>query len=64
MFPGYKGGNTTFGATPNPFIPWEEDLYQFRYVNLVPWNYISLSSSQIGLQFDSSTVQSNRRAVS
>jgi hypothetical protein len=50
--PWLKGGNTTFGAQPNPFIPWEEDLYQFRYVNLVPWNYISLSSSQIGLQFD------------
>ncbi len=50
--PWLKGGNTTFGAQGNPFIPWEEDLYQFRYVNLVPWNYISLSSSQIGLQFD------------
>jgi hypothetical protein len=50
--PWLKGGNTTFGAQPNPFIPWEEDLYQFRYVNLVPWNYISLSSSQTGLQFD------------
>jgi len=52
--PWLKGGNTTFGAQGNPFIPWEEDLYQFRYVNLVPWNYISLSSSQIGLQFDGS----------
>jgi hypothetical protein len=50
--PWLKGGNTTFGAQGNPFIPWEEDLYQFRYVNLVPWNYISMSSSQIGLQFD------------
>jgi hypothetical protein len=50
--PWLKGGNTTFGAQPNPFIPWEEDLYQYRFVNLVPWNYISLSSSQIGLQFD------------
>jgi hypothetical protein len=50
--PWIKGGNTTFGAQGNPLIPWEEDLYQFRYVNLVPWNYISLSSSQIGLQFD------------
>jgi hypothetical protein len=47
-----KGANITFGAQPNPFIPWEEDLYQFRYVNLVPWNYISLSSSQVGLQVD------------
>jgi hypothetical protein len=47
-----KGGNVTFGAQPNPFIPWEEDLFQYRFVTLVPWNYISLSSSQIGLQFD------------
>jgi hypothetical protein len=50
--PFLKGGNTTFGAQGNPFIPWEEDLYQFRYVNLVPWNYLGLSSSQIGLGFD------------
>src|ERR1700722_7107829 len=50
--PFLKGGNTTFGAQGNPFIPWEEDLYQYRYVNLVPWNYLGLSSSQIGLQFD------------
>jgi hypothetical protein len=47
-----KGGNVTFGAQGNPFIPWEEDLYQYRFVNLVPWNYVGLSSSQIGLQFD------------
>jgi hypothetical protein len=50
--PWLKGGSSTFGAQGNPFIPWEEDLYQYRFVNLVPWNYISLSSSQIGLQFD------------
>jgi hypothetical protein len=50
--PWLKGGKTTFGSTGNPFIPWEEDLYQYRFVNLVPWNYLSLSSTQIGLQFD------------
>ena len=49
--PRLKGTTITLGAQPNPFIPWEEDLYQFRFVNLVPWNYISLSSSQIGLQW-------------
>lgn len=47
-----KGGNATFGAQPNPFIPWEEDLYQYRYVNMVPWNYVGFSSSQVGLQFN------------
>jgi hypothetical protein len=45
-----KGGNITFGAQPNPFIPWQEDMYQYRFVNLGPWNYVGLSSSQIGLQ--------------
>ena len=45
-----KGGSLTLGAQPNPFIPWEEDLYGYRFVNLGPWNYLGLSSSQIGLQ--------------
>ncbi len=46
-----KGGSVAFGAQPNPFLPWEEDLYQYRFVYLAPWNYVGLSSSQIGLQF-------------
>jgi hypothetical protein len=45
-----KDGNLTLGAQPNPFIPWQEDMYQYRFVNLGPWNYVGLSSSQIGLQ--------------
>lgn len=39
----------TFGQQPNPLIGWEEDLYGYRYVNLAPWNYASLSSTQTGL---------------
>ena len=39
----------TFGAQQNPLISWEEDFGQFRYVYLSPWNYLGLSSSQIGL---------------
>src|SRR6266851_3809737 len=50
--PALKGGTISFGAVPNPFIPWEEDLYGYRFVNLVPWNYLSLSSSQLGLQME------------
>jgi hypothetical protein len=46
-----KGGSVTFGAQQNPFVPWEEDFGQFRYVYLSPWNYVGLSSSQLGLQF-------------
>lgn len=44
-----KGGTLTFGVQPNPLVAWEEDLYGFRYVNLTPWNYTSLSSSQVGI---------------
>jgi hypothetical protein len=50
--PSLKGGNLTIGAQGNPFIPWEEDMYQYRFVNLIPWNYMGFSSSQIGLQMD------------
>jgi hypothetical protein len=45
-----KGNTIAGGALPNVFIPWEEDLFGFRYVTLVPWNYNSLSSSQLGVQ--------------
>ena len=45
-----KGGTATFGAQPNPLLGWEEDFTQYRFVYLSPWNYLGLSSSQIGLQ--------------
>lgn len=38
-----------FGQQGNSFIPWEEDLSGMRYVYLVPWNYLGLSSSQTGI---------------
>jgi hypothetical protein len=38
----------TVGQQYNPLIDWEESLYGFRYVSLVPWNYLSLSSTQTG----------------
>ena len=51
--PMLKGGNVTFGAQPNPFIPWEEDLTRLPLTSISsPWNYLGLSSSQIGLQFN------------
>jgi hypothetical protein len=43
-----KDDKFTFGQQQNPLVDWEENLYGFRYVNLTPWNYLSLSSSQIG----------------
>ena len=39
----------TFGQEQNPLIDWEENLWGFRYTSLVPWNYLSLSSTQVGL---------------
>jgi hypothetical protein len=43
-----KDDKFTFGQEQNPLVDWEENLYGFRYVNLTPWNYLSLSSTQIG----------------
>jgi len=43
-----KGNSITGGQQPNPLIAWQEDLWGFRYVTLVPWNYYSLSSTQVG----------------
>jgi hypothetical protein len=47
--PDLKGGTITLGEIPNPFVAWEEDLYGYRFVNLTPWNYYSLSSTQLGI---------------
>jgi hypothetical protein len=44
-----KGDTVTFGQQPNPLVDWEEQLFQYRFVTLTPWNYLSLSSSQQGL---------------
>jgi len=47
--PMLKGGLVFGGVVPNPFIDWEEQLYGYRYVNLVPWNFLGLSASQTGV---------------
>ncbi|HEV3110198.1 MAG TPA: hypothetical protein VGY99_06865 [Candidatus Binataceae bacterium] len=47
--PTMKGTTIKFGVLPNGFVPWEEDLYGYRFVNLTPWNYYSLSSGQAGI---------------
>jgi hypothetical protein len=44
-----KEDKFTFGQQQNPLVDWQENLYGFRYVNLTPWNYRSLSSTQVGL---------------
>ena len=47
--PMLKGGTVSIGEIPNPLVDWEEQLYGFRYVNLTPWNWLSLSSTQVGV---------------
>ncbi|HEX6906545.1 MAG TPA: hypothetical protein VF154_08065 [Terriglobales bacterium] len=44
----FKEDNIRFGQQMNPLVDWEEGLYGFRYVNLTPWNYLSLSSTYTG----------------
>jgi hypothetical protein len=39
----------TFGQQQNPLVDWEENLWGFRYTALTPWNYLSLSSTQVGV---------------
>jgi hypothetical protein len=50
--PTLKGGTISAGSLANPFIPWQEDLYGYRFVNLVPWNYLGFSSGQLGVQME------------
>ncbi len=49
--PPLRSGTFTIGAQQNPLLGWEEDFSQYRFVYLSPWNYLGLSSSQVGLQF-------------
>ncbi|HUO04051.1 MAG TPA: hypothetical protein VMU16_02525 [Candidatus Binataceae bacterium] len=44
-----KDDKFTFGQQQNPLVDWEENLWGFRYQSLTPWNYLSLSSSQVGV---------------
>jgi hypothetical protein len=47
--PEMKGTTIKIGVLPNGWVPWEEDLYGYRFVNLTPWNYYSLASGQPGI---------------
>ncbi len=38
----------TLGQTTNPLIDWQEAFYGYRFTSLVPWNYLSLSSTHMG----------------
>jgi hypothetical protein len=45
----YEGQNIRIGQIENPLVPWEEDLYGFRFVNLVPLNFFAYSSTDLGV---------------
>ena len=45
----FKKDNLRVGQQMNPLIDWEEGLWGYRYVSLVPWNYLSLSSTYTGV---------------
>jgi hypothetical protein len=45
----YEGQHVRVGQIENPLVPWEEDLYGFRFVNLVPLNFFAYSSTDLGV---------------
>jgi hypothetical protein len=48
----FSKDHITFGSETNPLIDWEEGLYGYRYTSLVPWNFISLSSTYVGAKIE------------
>lgn len=57
----FKGTNIRFGSQTNPLVDWEEAFYGYRFVNLVPWNYLSLSSTQFGASLNGSAKRNGRQ---
>ena len=48
--PSFSSDKLTIGQQTNPLIDWEEALYGYRFTSLVPWNYLSLSSTHAGVK--------------
>jgi len=48
----FKNTNLRVGQQMNPLVDWQEALYDYRFVSLVPWNYLSLSSTQVGVSLN------------
>jgi uncharacterized coiled-coil protein SlyX len=55
----FKEDNFRAGQQTNPLIDWEEGLYGYRFVSLVPWNFISLSSTYTGVSLNGPIKGSN-----
>ena len=45
----FKKDKLTIGQQQDPVIEWEERLYGYRYVNIVPGDYLGYSSSWAGI---------------
>jgi hypothetical protein len=58
-----KGDTISFGLIQQPFLPWEEDLYGYRFVNASPWNYAGLSTSYFGLSVQGPIKYNERQYV-
>jgi len=52
----------TIGQQTNPLIDWEEALYGYRFTSLVPWNYLSLSSTHAGVKLHG-PIKSNGKTI-
>jgi hypothetical protein len=52
----------TIGQQTNPLIDWEEELYGYRFTSLVPWNYLSLSSTHAGVKLHG-PIKSNGKTI-
>jgi hypothetical protein len=48
--PNFGDDKLTIGQQTNPLIDWEEAFYGYRFTSLVPWNYLSLSSTHAGVK--------------
>lgn len=46
----FRKAKLTLGQTTEPLVDWEEALSSHRYTYLVPWNYLSLSSTYDGVK--------------
>jgi len=44
----FENTNVRFGQQMNPFVDWQEALWDYRFLSLIGWNYLSLSSAQVG----------------
>lgn len=55
----FKEDNIRAGQQTNALVDWEEGLYDYRFTSLIPWNFISLSSTYTGVSINGPIKSSN-----